>query len=101
MVTNSSDRKIVQTRDRGEGEYRILPIEVIDFDETSGRTVVDVPEEEETSGEEEDEIGTVRNIQIESQTVKIQPDGSAVIDVVVSFDTASGADEHELRITKI
>lgn len=100
MTVNQSDRQIVDTGGTSDTSYRLTDVPVVGVEYTP-------PEQTEpSSGTESDpaessDIGIARNIQIESQVVRIQADGSAVVDVTASFDTADGATKHEVRLSKI
>lgn len=48
-----------------------------------------------------DDVGVPRNIQLDQQTLRTEVDGSSVVDVVISFDSARGAASHEVRISKL
>lgn len=105
MRTNTSDRKIVSTGERAlaTDEYRGPEVAVVGADmevEEDGGDSTDTVDDGDEQPDEQ-EVGVVRGIIVESQEVRIQPDGSAVIDVVVSFEEATDAVKHELRISKL
>lgn len=45
-------------------------------------------------------LGTPSNIEVERQAVRVAPDGSAKIDLTVSFLEVAGAIRYEARVTK-
>jgi len=100
-MINISDRQVVDTgaKETSTGDFRVPEVQVV------GKPIVVSPESPEpissgNSGSNSD-IEVPRNLQVESQTVRIQPDGSAVIDVEVSFESSDTTIKHEQRITKI
>lgn len=100
-MVNTSDRQIVDTgtTESTAGDFRVPEVLVI------GQSLSTSPPESDQSPDSgtgsTGTIGVPRNIELESQTVRIQPDGSAVIDVELSFEPAEDADKHEIRITKL
>lgn len=100
MPVNDSDRKIVDTRaPYGNESYRLTDVPVIGVQPVPPQTTEPLPGQDPTVSP--GDIGNVRNIALDSQSVRIQPDGSATVDVVLSFEPASGASKHEIRITKL
>lgn len=99
---NESDRKIISTRGDGliaDPSYRVTDAPVVGVEYVPARGFESGGDT--GGGSANPEIGTVRNIQLESQVVRIQADGSAVIDVTISFESADGADRHEVRLSKV
>jgi len=99
---NESDRKIISTRG-GEGliadpSYRVTDAPVVGVEYVPARGSESGGGS--TGGPADPQIGVARNIQIESQSVRIQADGAAVIDVIISFEGAEGASRHEVRLSK-
>lgn len=100
MTVNESDRRIVDTGSTSDSSFRLAEVPVVGVEYSPAET------SEPSSGSESEppdsaDVGVVRNIQIESQVVRIQADGSAVIDVTASFETAANASKHEVRSSKI
>jgi hypothetical protein len=104
MRLNITDRKIVDTGradslDGGQ-PFRAPEVKVVGQDFTVPPPSSD-PTGVDQNAPAQSDVGVVRNITLESQDVRIQPDGSAVVDVTLSFDQADGAAKHELRLTKV
>lgn len=102
----TSDRKIVRTAPvevspisslppgLDEGNYRIFGVD----DENSGSVeLLDSGEiiDERTAGTG---LATPTNISIKSQTFRTAPDGTTVVDVVVSVGEVADATNYELRV---
>jgi hypothetical protein len=101
--TNISDRKIIDTGRGGSAltsDYRLPEVQIVGagFDSVPGDVT---PSDPPANVSPTPTVGIVRNMAVEEQRVRISPDGSAVVDVVLSFDAADGAAKHELRISKI
>jgi len=45
-------------------------------------------------------LDTPENVFIKSQTLRFFPDGTFVVDVVVSFDEVKGAEDYDVRISQ-
>jgi len=98
--TNLSDRKVIDT---GRGsvdnpDYRLPEVQVVG---TGYEVVPDTSDTAPDPGGDVDDLGVPRSIQVEEQNMRVQPDGSAVVDVVLSYEEAEGASRHELRISKL
>jgi hypothetical protein len=97
---NLSDRKIIDTGIGGNAltdpDFRLPEVNIVGHgtDLTGGQ---DKPHVGTPTGTE---VGVPTEIQLEKQTVRIQPDGSAVVDVILSYLPAQGATKHEMRISK-
>lgn len=101
MTVNLSDRKIVDTNvPDGSTTYRLTDVPVVGVQPAAPQTTEPGPSQGDPSAAP-GEVGVVQLITMESQDVRIQPDGSAAVDVVLSFTPASGASRHEVRITKL
>lgn len=100
-MVNISDRKVVDTgtKETTGVDFRVPEVPI------AGQPIVVAPEPPEPlpsgGGGSNPDIDVPRNIQMESQTVRIQPDGSAVIDVELSFEVNDTTIKHDMRITKI
>lgn len=99
---NTTDRKIINTggsdSDSGQ-QFRTTEVRVVGAEYESP---TDQPDSSTDSpAESGPDIGTVRNVVVEEQDVRIQPDGAAVIDVTLSFEQAENAVRHELRLSKV
>lgn len=101
--TNLSDRKIIDTRGGAirDPDFRTPEVKVVGYgsaprESDNGSTGADP-----SLPREESEVGVPRDIEIESQVVRVKSDGSAVVDMVLTYTTADGAARHEMRISKI
>jgi hypothetical protein len=52
------------------------------------------------SGDEEDKLPTPQYIEIVSQTIRIAPDGSSLVDVVINVEDIPGISNYDVRMTK-
>lgn len=102
--TNLSDRKIIDTkggalRDPGfrTPEVRIVGYGSAPADNGGGGTQPVDPSNPPRAVE----VGVPRDIEVEEQEVRVKSDGSAVVDMVLTYTTADGASRHEMRISKI
>lgn len=100
---STSDRKIVNTQsgDLRGSEFRLTGVNIVGYGaevrDVGGEPPGSAPGDPVFSGE----LGTPSNIQIENMEVRIQPDGSGLVDVTFSYEPASGASKHEMRISRI
>jgi hypothetical protein len=102
---NLSDRKIIRTRRDGSGktDFRLPDVPLV------GAEITAATEEVPDSGFPSDpgvpvvdkEVGVPSDLVVEEQLVRVQADGTAVVDVVISYVPADGARSHEMRITKL
>lgn len=111
MAVSKSDRQIAKTRydDDQRRDFRSNEVRVAgrgmhissdeDADDDTGGLSGTVDEDRETGGARST-IGTVRDIRVEKEVVKQQPDGTSVVDVTFTFEEARGAANHEVRISK-
>jgi hypothetical protein len=110
-----SDRKIVVTGSPAGSLVRERPdyvaIETGEYsdgvsDDWGNPTDEPITEEPDGSGYVEDlgpdvfKLYPPTDIRVESQTVKIAPDGSSRIDLLLSFEDAPNAIKYEARVTK-
>lgn len=100
---NISDRKIVNVQSgplRGS-EFRLPGVNIVgygaDVRDVGGEPPGTAPGDPVFSGE----LGTPSDIQVENMEVRIQPDGSALVDVTFSYTPADGAATHEMRISRL
>jgi hypothetical protein len=99
-----SDRKIIDTGrfSSGVSVFRTPEVRVVgvEYDAVSTAAPTEpAPPPAET--EVDTSLPAPSNFQVESQTVQIQPDGSARVDVVVSFEAPDEYDRYELRLAKV
>lgn len=76
-----------------EGQYRVS---VGDDETVDGGILLDAPPAEYAPGTG-NLLDTPTDISIKSQTLRFAPDGSLVVDVVVSIGEVKGATNYELR----
>ncbi|MCA1799853.1 MAG: hypothetical protein LC650_00980 [Actinobacteria bacterium] len=97
-MVNISDRQVVDTGVGPEGrDYRVPEVRISGNDIAAPQPVPEGATESIVNSD----ISVPRNIEVESQTVRIQPDGSAVIDVLLSYEEADGATKHEVRLSRV
>ena len=72
--------------------------DIIDVDETAPDT--SFPEDENTDDDTPEGLPTPEVLTIISQTVRIAPDGKAVVDVVIEITDVAGPTEYDIRVTK-
>lgn len=102
--TNLSDRKIINTKGGAirDPDFRAPEVLLVGRESgpanplSGGSTPADPSNPPRTV-----EVGVPRDIQIEKQEVRVRSDGSAVVDMVLTYTTADGASRHEMRISKI
>ena len=100
---NLSDRKIVDTRGGAlrDPSFRLPEVDIVGRGEGPSSPVGDTATPPPSAPPPSSEMGVPTSIRVESRDVRIQKDGSSVIDVVVSYLPAPGARQHEVRITKL
>ena len=98
MAVNISDRQIVDTEEQDSSvDFRVPAVKISGVEISTPSATPDSSSESPDFGG----MGVPRNITLESQSVRVQPDGSTVIDVVLSYDEAAGASKHEVRISRV
>jgi hypothetical protein len=104
---NISDKQVVDTGKDGSEPFRLPDGNIAGLGFTEPTITTDTGEGEEEVGIPQGE-GAVsssmpppNNLFIDSQTVRIAPDGGAVVDIVLGFDAIEDAVGHEVRISKL
>lgn len=108
MAVNRSDKQIARTRydDDQRRDFRSNEVRVagrgmhISSDEDADAGSAGTADPGSDTETERSTIGTVRNIRVEKEFIKQQPDGTSVVDVTFTFEEARGAANHEVRFSK-
>lgn len=101
---NTSDRKVIETTDGAlrDPDFRLPEVNIVgygtDLNQTSPPVVLPPDGTDPDAGVD---LGVPSNIQIERMDVRIQPDGSAVVDLLASYEPAEAARSHEVRISRL
>jgi hypothetical protein len=99
-----------------------VPDDVIDVRPSTGEDYPDIPEEptevdpetgidieyvdpndmvSDSNPDEYEDLQTPQWLTVLSQTIRIAPDGRSVVDVILEVEEVMGAEEYELRVTKV
>lgn len=99
--TSKSDRQIVNTETLEDfpiqralpsgigGSYRDVLREIEEVDEIGG------------GGDGENDLPPPNDIKVKSQTIRFTPEGTQVIDVVLTWEEIPGATNYEVKIMKV
>lgn len=100
---NTSDRKIIDTKSgmQSSPDFRMPEVDIVGYETVVGDDGEGIVGQEPSDQSDDTEMDVPYDIRIEQQQIRIQPDGSAVVDILASYIAAEAAQSHEVRISRL